>query len=78
MTLDDIKDVVAMRIVINLERLPDEAESEWKGRGVYLCFRLMHLVQRHLSTPGYKSAVEDYVSIPKVCWGVCVCVCVCI
>ncbi len=65
-TLDDIKDVVAMRIVINLDRLPDEPESEWKGRGIYACFRVMYLVQRHLSAPGYKSTVEDYISIPKV------------
>lgn len=65
-SLDDIKDVVAMRIVINVDRQPDEPESEWKGRGIYLCFRVMYLVQRHLSASGYKSTVEDYVSIPKV------------
>lgn len=29
--LDDIHDVVAMRIIINLEREADEPESEWKG-----------------------------------------------
>lgn len=30
-TLDDIHDVVAMRIIINIDREADEPESEWRG-----------------------------------------------
>lgn len=40
-SLDDITDVVAMRIVINLERQPHEPESEFKARGIYLCYRIL-------------------------------------
>lgn len=64
-TLDDIKDVVAMRIVINLERQPEEPESEFKARGIYLCYRILYLVQRHLNAPGYKTTVTDFVALPK-------------
>ncbi len=63
--LDAIKDVVAMRIVINLERQPEEPESEYRARGIYLCYRILYLVQRHLNAPGYKPLVTDFISIPK-------------
>lgn len=54
-----------MRIVINLERQPEEPESEFKARGIYLCYRILYLVQRHLNAPGYRPEVTDFVALPK-------------
>jgi (p)ppGpp synthase/HD superfamily hydrolase len=127
-SLDAVKDVVAMRIVVNLERQPEEPESEYKARGacvlsfyffvwlvasrslctlepirwiesieqaskqarkqsatqltaifasrppptidrsspgIYLCYRILYLVQRHLNAPGYRPTVTDFIAIPK-------------
>ena len=43
--LDGIQDVVALRVVLDLQQSPDETSEEWKKRGVSMCYHVLGLVQ---------------------------------
>lgn len=62
--LDNIVDVVALRVVITPKK--DEADENYESdRGVWLCYHVLGLVQ-HL--PGFQpvpTRVKDYISFPK-------------
>lgn len=62
--LDNIVDVVALRVIITPPADPDEETQT--DRGVWLCYHILGLVQ-HL--PGFQpvpTRVKDYISFPKV------------
>jgi (p)ppGpp synthase/HD superfamily hydrolase len=62
--LDNIVDVVALRVIISPQA--DPAEETRTDRGVWLCYHVLGLVQ-HL--PGFQpmpTRVKDYISFPKV------------
>ena len=63
--LDNIVDVVALRVIINPKVDADDRDSDDTDRGVWLCYHVLGLVQ-HL--PGFQpvpTRVKDYISFPK-------------
>ncbi|GAX21653.1 GTP diphosphokinase / guanosine-3',5'-bis(diphosphate) 3'-diphosphatase [Fistulifera solaris] len=63
--LDNIVDVVALRVVITPKSDADLGDENESDRGVWLCYHVLGLVQ-HL--PGFQpvpTRVKDYISFPK-------------
>ncbi|KAG5187971.1 hypothetical protein JKP88DRAFT_197923, partial [Tribonema minus] len=63
--LDRIQDVVALRVVLDLQKRPEETVDEWKTRGVWLCYHVLGLVQHLPGCQPVPSQVKDYISFPK-------------
>lgn len=63
--LDKIQDAVAIRVILDLDRRPNESVEEWKTRGVWLCYHTLGLVQHLPGCQPVPSQVKDYISFPK-------------
>ncbi len=63
--LDEINDVVALRVVLEPGRRENESESEWNQRGVWLCYHVLGLVQHLPECQPVPTSVKDYISFPK-------------
>jgi GTP pyrophosphokinase len=62
--LDDIVDVVALRVIITPNPKPDDDEND-SDRGVWLCYHVLGLVQHLEGFQPVPTRVKDYISFPK-------------
>eukprot|EP00638_Chattonella_subsalsa_P019242 CAMPEP_0117871158 /NCGR_PEP_ID=MMETSP0950-20121206/10333_1 /TAXON_ID=44440 /ORGANISM="Chattonella subsalsa, Strain CCMP2191" /LENGTH=862 /DNA_ID=CAMNT_0005723711 /DNA_START=12 /DNA_END=2601 /DNA_ORIENTATION=+ len=67
--LDNIKDTVALRVIIHYERQEGEKEEMYQNRGMYLCYHVLALVQNLRGcVPALgqnQNPVKDYIAVPK-------------
>jgi len=68
--LDNIMDVVALRVIITPKDDPDKEESEQNDtdRGVWLCYHVLGLVQHLHGFQPVPTKVKDYISFPVSPW----------
>jgi hypothetical protein len=64
--LDRIRDVVALRVVLEIEKRPRESPEEWRTRGIWLCYHVLGLVQHLPGCQPMPSQVKDYISMVTV------------
>jgi GTP pyrophosphokinase len=62
--LDDIVDVVALRVIITPKSRPEDDEND-SDRGVWLCYHVLGLVQHLDGFQPVPTRVKDYISFPK-------------
>ena len=63
--LDEVPDVVAVRVVLDVPRASDQETPEaWRERGVQLCYHVLGAVQ-HLEDCEAVPRVKDYIAFPK-------------
>eukprot|EP00931_Biecheleriopsis_adriatica_P114764 TRINITY_DN90677_c0_g1_i1.p1 TRINITY_DN90677_c0_g1~~TRINITY_DN90677_c0_g1_i1.p1 ORF type:complete len:691 (-),score=126.62 TRINITY_DN90677_c0_g1_i1:166-2190(-) len=62
--IDNIDDIIALRVVLDIDKTAMETESEYQARGNKLCYRALSLAY---SLPNWTGgdAVKDYISYPK-------------
>ncbi|MGK3748457.1 MAG: GTP pyrophosphokinase [Bacillariaceae sp.] len=62
--LDQIVDVVALRVIIDPKINPDDDEND-SDRGVWLCYHVLGVVQHLVGFQPVPTRVKDYISFPK-------------
>lgn len=65
--IDNVADVIALRVVLDLDRLPGESDEQYEKRGSSLCYHVRSLIYtlaewRHA---GLGVAEKDYIAYPK-------------
>jgi GTP pyrophosphokinase len=64
--LDNILDVIALRVIITPKVNPDDHDDENESdRGVWLCYHVLGLVQHLEGFQPVPTRVKDYISFPK-------------
>lgn len=65
--LDYIHDIIALRVVLDIDRLPKETDAEYRARGNELCYHTLALTGSlpHWAPPDGGPFIKDYIRYPK-------------
>jgi len=65
--LDNIHDIIALRVVLDIDRLPTETEAEYKVRANELCYHTLRVTRSlpHWAPPEGGRFIKDYIRYPK-------------
>jgi len=65
--LDNIRDIIALRVVLDFDRLPKETDADYKTRGNELCYHTLAVTRNlhHWAPPDGGPCIKDYIRYPK-------------
>jgi len=63
--LDNVHDVVALRVVLDVPPREHESPEDHEARGVWLCYHVLSLTQQLPACEKVSNIVKDYISFPK-------------